>query len=127
MGLSGRRGAEAARFMESTSRASEDMDDLNSCKIANISRAMLGPGIAVVGRAVGLGGACTVDVEMMVSDVGGIAGMNEGNLGRRGVTEGLRSMFVMSAFSGSTPVGEGGCEQRGRDAGMRVALEAEMG
>ena len=98
-------GAVAARLMESTSKARDEMEDLKSCIIAIMSKAMLGPGIAVVGGAVGVGGAFTVDVVVLGSNVGGIAGMDEGNLGRRGVTEGLRSMLVRSAFSGSTPVG----------------------
>ena len=96
--------AVVARLMDSTSTAKEAREDLKSCMMANMSRAMLGPALAVGGGTAVVGGAL-VDVAELGSDVGGIAGVGGSGLERRGVTEGLRGMLRRSAFSGSTPVG----------------------
>ena len=96
----------AARLRESTSKAREDMEDLKSCMMAIMSKAMLGPGTAVDGEAVGAGGALMDMAELAGMETrSGIAGIDGGNLGRKGVTEGLKGVLTRSANSGSTPVG----------------------
>ena len=105
LGLGDGGGAVAARLRESTSKAREDMEDLKSCMMAIMSKAMLGPGTAVDGEAVGAGGALMDMAELAGLETSGIAGIDGGNLGRKGVTEGLKGVLTRSANSGSTPVG----------------------
>ena len=73
--------AVVARLMDSTSTAKEAREDLKSCMMANMSRAMLGPALAVGGGTAVVGGAL-VDVAELGSDVGGIAGVGGSGLER---------------------------------------------